>query len=366
MMDHFKVPEEVAIRIAPERLRTTTVSLLEACGVPASDAERAAAVLLYADTRGIDSHGVSNKLRDYLDKYRNGTLNPTAQPRIVHETPSTAVVDGDRGLGLIVAQRAMEMAIEKAGIVGTGVVSIRNVGHVGAAGFYAKMAADRDMIGWAMAVSAAPKGTVPTFGADPLLGTNPIAFAAPALEEAPFVFDAAMTTIAGNKISLARRIGRPMGPGWIAHPDGTPDMEGGLLDDIAPDGKPKQLPLGSTYELGSHKGYGLAVMVDILTGQLSFAPGFATLADNRGGAFVAAYDVAAFGDPLEFKQNMDGMLRGLRESTPMPGHDRVYYAGLLDVEVEADRLLRGIPLHPEVIDWFRTACADLGVDYDLP
>jgi L-2-hydroxycarboxylate dehydrogenase (NAD+) len=364
-LERHKVPDDIAIRVSPDRLRTTVEAIFEACGVPRVDAMAAADVLLYADIRGIDSHGVSNKLRDYVKRYRDGGLNPDPASTVVRETPSTALVDGDRGLGLVIAQRAMEIAISKASEVGTGVVAVRNAGHVGAIGYYALQAAERGMIGWCVASAAARTGTAPTFGADPLLGTNPIAFAAPAGQEAPFVLDVATTTVAGNKIDLARRIGQPLGPGWVANPDGTPNMNEVPIDELHPEIDPMQLPLGSTYELGSHKGYGLAVMVDILAGQLSFATGFATLAHRRGGHFVAAFDVAAFGDPDEFRDNMDGMLRGLRESTPMPGHDRVFYAGLPEAETAADRLERGIPLHPEVVGWFQGACAEMGIPFEL-
>ncbi len=367
MSDPFQVPEDVAVRVVPARLRELTTEVLMRCGVPRADAELGADVLLYADLRGIDTHGVSNKLRDYVVRYRDGRLNPEPKLEVVRETPSTALVDGDRGLGVIVAPRAMQIAIAKAAAVGTGVVSVRNAGHVGAAGYHARLALEHDMIGWCMAVSQARKGTVPTFGAQPRLGTNPIAFAAPAGEEVPFVFDAAMTTIAGNKIGLAQRMGQPLGPGWVANPDGTPNMAGGRIEDLAagPGVKPWQLPLGSTRELGSHKGYGLSVIVDILCGQLAFAPGFATLATDRGGHFVAAYDIGAFGDPAEFKANMDGMLQGLRETPPMPGQDRVLYAGLPEAETARDRGEKGIPLHPEVVGWFRTICDELDLGFDL-
>lgn len=360
--ERFSVPESVAVRVPLGQLQAQTQAIFRACGLTAADAATATSVVMYADERGIDSHGVSNKLRDYVSKYRSGVLNARPDIRVVREGPSTAVLDGDRGIGLVVATRAMQMAMDKAAAVGVGLVAVRNAGHVGAAGYYVRMAAAQDMIGVCMAVSAARKKMVPTFGAEPRLGTNPIAFAAPARSEAPFVFDAAMTTIAGNKIGIARRIGSAMAPGWVAHGDGTPDMVGGPLEDGPP---PNQLPLGSTRELGSHKGYGLAVMVEILCGQLSFAAGFGSLDPKRGGHFVAAFDVAAFGDVEEFKANMDGMLAGLRSTPAMPGQDRVYYAGLPEAETAADRRRDGVPLHPEVVEWFRSACTELNVSFAL-
>lgn len=365
VFDHFKVPEDVAVRVPLDRLQAATEAVFLRCGVPPQDAALGADALMFADLAGIDTHGVSNKLRDYADKYRSGVLNPTPDWKIVSETPSTAVVDGDGGLGLILLPKLMQVAMDKASKVGSGMVSVRNAGHAGAIGYHAKLALEQDMIGWCASVSSASKSMLPTYGAEPLLGTNPIAFAAPAATEAPFLFDAAMTTIAGNKIGLARRMGKPLQGGWVANADGTPDLEGGPIEKFSTEGKPNQLPLGSTRELGSHKGYGLAVVVDVLCGQLSFAPGYSTLTDSRGGHFVAAWDVAAFGDPVTFKDNMDGMLRRLRTSQPMAGAEQVYYAGMIEVATAAERRERGIPLHPEVIDWFRQACDELDIPFDL-
>ena len=353
------------VRVCPQKLQAHTEAIFQACGVPPEEAKQGADVLLYADLHGIESHGVSIKLQDYVNKYQAGVLNPTPRFTIVKEAPSTAVVDGDRGLGLMVAQQAMRVAIEKASRTGAGVVSVRNAGHLGAIGYYARLAAQRDMIGWCMAVSHAPSSVLPTWGAEPLLGTNPFAFAAPSNEETPFVYDAALSVVAGNKIGMMKKVNKPVPGGWVADPDGTPNMVGGTVEDFTVERKPRQLPLGSTREMGSHKGFSLAVMVDILCGQLSFAPGFNALAPDRGGHFVAAYDVSAFGDVDAFKRNMDGMLKRYRESTPMAGQDRVYYAGLPESEIAKDRVENGIPLLPEVLDWFRATCAEFSIPFDL-
>lgn len=363
MLEHFKVPNDIAVKVPVDRLRAATEAVFMKCGVPEKEAKLGADVLMFADQHGIDTHGVSNMLRNYVSMYNSGqlTANPTIE--IVKETASTALVDGGGGLGLMTAPKAMEIAIEKARESGSGIVSIRNSGHLGAAGYHALMAAKQDMIGWCM--TAGGKSMVPTFGAEPQIGTNPIAFAAPADQEPTFLFDAAMTSIAGNKIGLANRLGRPLGAGWVANEDGTPNMEGGAASSFAANSLRTQLPLGSTRELGSHKGYGLGVIVDILCGQLSFAPGFESLALGRRAHFVAAYSVDAFGDVTEFKRNMDGMLKGLRDTKPMPGHDRVYYAGLPEYEEGIKRREQGVPLHPEVVDWFRSICAEFEIEFDL-
>lgn len=363
MLEHFKVPSDIAVKVPVDRLRAATEAVFKKCGVPEQEAELAADVLMFADQHGIDTHGVSNMLRSYVNMYNTGAMNPDPTIQIVKETASTALVDGGGGLGLMTAPKAMEIAIQKAQESGSGIVSIRNSGHLGAAGYHAVMAAKEDMIGWCM--TAGGKSMIPTFGAEPQLGTNPIAFAAPSDKEPMFFFDAAMTSIAGNKIGLANRLGRPLGAGWVANEDGTPNMEGGAASSFAANSLRTQLPLGSTRELGSHKGYGLGVMVDILCGQLSFAPGFSDLALRRRAHFVAAYSVDAFGDVAEFKSNMDGMLKGLRETKPMPGHDQVYYAGLPEHFEGIKRLEQGVPLHPEVVDWFRSISAEFEIPFDL-
>ena len=357
------MPDDIAVRVDVDKLRKATEQVFMKCGVPESEAKLGADVLIFADESGIDTHGVSNMLRAYISMYGSGNINPDPRMKIVKETPSTATIDGDAGLGCMIAPKAMEIAIEKAKVVGTGVVSIRNSGHLGAAGYHAMMAVEHDMIGWCL--TSGGHAMVPTFGAEARLGTNPIAFAAPGKDEPPFMFDAAMTSIAGNKIGLANRMGKGMSPGWVADEDGTPDMAGGATVDFAANSLRMQLPLGSTRELGSHKGYGLGVMVDILTGQLSFAPGYSTMSRNRRSHFVAAYSVDAFGDVDEFKANMDEMLRTLADTKTMPGEERVYYAGLPEHEVRIERRANGVPLHPEVIDWFRGICAEFEIEFDL-
>ena len=364
MLQHFQVPDDIAVRVDVAKLRSTTEAVFMKCGVPEAEAALGADVLMFADLKGVDTHGVSNMLRNYVQMYGAGLTNPTPEPKIVWETPTTAVMDGDDGLGLMIAPKAMCIAIDKAKEYGTGVVTIRNSGHLGAAGYHAAMAAEEDMIGWCM--TAGGRAMVPTWGAEPMIGTNPIAVAAPARNEPMFLFDAAMTAIAGNKVGLAARLGQPMQPGWVAHDDGIPDMEGGqFIQQFAAQTKRMQLPVGGTRELGSHKGYGLSMIVEIMCGLLSFASGFNDLTLTRRGHLVAAYRIDAFGPVDEFKDNMDAMLRTIRETKPMPGHDRVVYAGMPENETEAERLENGVPLHPEVIDWFRSICGEFEIPFEL-
>jgi len=354
-----------AIRVKEQLLRETVSAIFRKMNVTADDADIATDVLVAADLRGVESHGVSNMLRLYVRGYRLGELNARPNWRVLRETPSTANIESDAGLGIILVPKAMEMAIEKAKKVGMGVVTLRNGRHLGMASYHAMMALKHDMIG--MCMTSCPVYVVPTFGAEARLGTNPIAIAAPANKEVPFVFDAAMSTIPGNKLSLANRLKSQLMPGWVAAPDGTPIMEYSPAPPLGADGIPQAylLPLGSTRELGSHKGYGLIAMVDILGGVLS-GGGYGLVPGRPNfGHYVAAYSIEAFMDTLEFKDKMDEFLTMLRTTKTAPGHDRVIYAGILEAEAMADRKANGIPYHPEVIEWFKGICRELGIAYNL-
>ena len=359
MLKHFQVPDDIAVRVPVGKLRAATEAVFMKCGVPRKEAELGADVLMFADTKGIDTHGVSNMLRAYVTQYNAKTLNPDPHMSIVKESPSTAVIDGDGGLGLMIAPKAMEIAIDKASKVGTGVVSVRNSGHLGAAGYHAMMAVKRDMIGWCM--TAGGKAMIPTYGAEPQLGTNPIAFGTPANKEAPFLFDAAMTSIAGNKIGLAKRMGKSMEPGWVANEDGTPNMTGGSFAEFAANSMRNQLPLGSTRELGSHKGYGLGCVVDIFAGVLTGFGYGAVPGRPNFGHYVAAYAVEGFCDVDQFKATMDEWSQMMQSTKPAPGHERVLVPGQPEAEMEVVRRAEGIPLHPEVMQWIRDTCGEMSV-----
>ena len=318
------------------------------------DAELGADVLVLADLRGVDSHGVSNMLRIYLGGYQRGEINPRPNISIVRETAATASVDSDRGLGTIVTPKAMDIAIQKAKEVGVGMVTIGNSRHLGMASYHAMRALEHDMIGVCM--TSAPPRMVPTFGAEPRLGTNPIAVAVPARNEPPFVFDAATSSVAQNKIEIARRLGADLEPGWLASDDGTPIMEEVPVPETY-----HLLPVGATRELGSHKGYGLACVVDILAGVLTGFGYGAVPGRPNFGHYVAAYNVAGFDDPDHFKDEMDGWLQMMKSTRPAPGHDRVLVAGQPEAEMEAVRRQEGIPLHPDVVQFIRDTCAELSV-----
>ena len=351
MLERFHVPESIAIRVPQQDMRATLEDIFRKLRMPDQDAALAADVLMYADIRGIESHGVSNMMRSYVTNFQEGRMNPTPHWKIVREAAAVCTIDSDRGLGLVVGPAAMKVAIERAERYGIGSVSVTNGQHFGAAGYHAVMALEHDMIGVAMTTGGVT--VVPTDGAERLVGLNPIAVAAPTLKEPPFIFDASMSSVAGNKITLAQRLGVNVLPGWIAESDGSPIMD----ERPVPDGF-MILPLGGTREIGSHKGYSLAVMAEILSSVLSGGGGGP---HRRGGAshHFLAYKIDAFTDVDLFKEDMDAYMTALRESQPAPGHDRVVYAGLPEHEEEIERLEHGIPYHPEVIEWFQSITAEL-------
>ena len=356
MLERFKVPPDDQVRVPEQALRATVAAIFEKMGETAEDAATGADVLVTADLRGVETHGVSNMLRAYVQRYSEGAMKARARWRVTKESPATATVDADTGLVTILGPRLMGIAIEKARAVGVGIVAVSNAGHSGAIGHHAMLAAEQDMIGVTMTSGGA--AMVPTFGAEPRFGTNPIAIAAPARNEAPFLFDVATTAVAGNKTALARRVGAAVEPNWIADLDGRPITDGRKMPEL---GDYFMLPFGGTRENGSHKGYGFAMMSEVMTAVLAgAAPGM--LPGTRGSSHhFAAYDIAAFADVDRFKDTMDEMLRTLRTTRPAPGHDRVLYPGLSEHEEERERRANGIPLHREVMEWFDDITAELSL-----
>ncbi len=353
MLKQFKVPDEIAVRVPAANVRAAVEDVFQALGMPEADARRSAETLFYADIRGIDSHGISNMMRFYVDGVKSGDINPAPVMKIERDHAAAATVDCDRGLGLTVGPQAMEIAIEKAQHAGVATVVANNGRHYGAAAFHAQMALDHDMIGISMTVGGLL--VAPTFGSQAMVGLNPLAIAAPAGEEAPFIFDASMSSVAGNKVRLAQRLGEELLPGWVADAEGTPIMESAAVPDEF-----LILPLGGTREIGSHKGYSLAAAIDILAGILSTA-GAAVQRNNGVGHHFTVMNVSAFTDVDEFKAGMDAYLKALRETPPAPGQERVLYAGLEEHEQEIERRELGIPYHPDVIEYFRGLFAEFGL-----
>jgi len=356
ILERFKVPEKDQVHVSESALRRTVTEIFEKLGVTPADAAEAADALTMTDLRGVETHGVSNMLRAYVRDYKAGKLNPLPGWRIERESPGTAVIDAEKRLGIVIGPKAMRLAIEKARAVGVGVVTVHNSGHFGAIGHFAMQAAMQDMVG--VCFTAAGLHVVPTFASKPLLGTNPIAIAAPARHEPPFLFDAATSAIAGNKIRLAMRVGSPLLPGWVTDKEGSPIMEEKPVfnrDDFF------QAPLGGTREQGSHKGYGFALMAEVLATALSGAlPTMLSPTSGSKNQFTA-YNISAFTDLDRFKDTMDEMLRTLRTTPPAPGQERVLYPGLSEAEEVEARRAKGIPFHREVLQWFAECTSELGV-----
>jgi L-2-hydroxycarboxylate dehydrogenase (NAD+) len=356
ILERFKVPVKDQVFVSEAALRKTVTQIFEKLGLTPEDAAEGADVLTMTDLRGVETHGVSNMLRAYVRDYKAGKLDPKPGWRIVRQTPGTAVIDAEKRLGIIVGPKAMRLAVEKARTVGVGAVTVYNSGHFGAIGHYAMQAALQGMVG--VCFTGAGLSVVPTFAAKPLLGTNPIALAAPARQEAPMLFDAATSAIAGNKIRLAMRVASPLLPGWVTDKDGIPIMEEKPVFDRD---EFYQAPLGGTREQGSHKGYGFALMAEVLSTMLAGALPTMLAPGSGSKNHFAAYNIEAFTDVEKFKDTMDQMLKTLRTAQPAPGQERVLYPGLSEAEETVHRRAEGIPLHKEVIQWFGQCTGEMGL-----
>jgi L-2-hydroxycarboxylate dehydrogenase (NAD+) len=337
-------------------------------GCPPADADIAAEVLVSADLRGVDSHGVA-RLSGYVRLWEASRINARPDIKVVHETTSTAVVDGDQGLGLVVAPFAMDIAIEKAKNAGTGWVSVRNSNHFGIAGYHAMQALQHDMVGMAM-TNASPL-VAPTFSTDRMLGTNPIAVAVPAGNQPALVADFATTTAANGKLEILQRKEMEAPLGWVQDKNGGPSKNPHELKDGG-----ALLPLGSDREHGSHKGYCLGAIVDIFSAVFSGAnygpwvPPFVSFlappADPVGlgiGHFLGAMRIDAFRPKEEFKQHMDQWIGRFREAAPAKGHEKVLIPGDPEREIAEHRHKEGIPLLPPVVDDLQVLARKFELDF---
>ena len=335
-------------------------------GCTETNAIIATEVLLSADLRGVDSHGIA-RLSGYIRLWEVDRINANPNIAIVHETPSTAVVDGDRGLGLVVAPAAMKIAIEKARSVGTGWVSVKNSNHFGIAGIHAMMALEHDMIGIAM-TNASPL-VAPTFAIERLLGTNPIAVAIPAGNEAAFVADFATTTAANGKLEILQRKNLDTPEGWVQTSTGAVSTNaaevrnGGAL-----------LPLGGDKEHGSHKGYMLGSIVDIFSGILSGAnygpwvppfPAYVPMPENMPGEgighFFGVMRIDAFRPAADFKVHMDNWIQRFKSAKTIDGAPSVVIPGEPERAMEIERMANGIPLIEPVLKDLKSMAAKFNI-----
>jgi LDH2 family malate/lactate/ureidoglycolate dehydrogenase len=349
------------------QLRKFTISVFEKMGCPLPDAELAADVLIKSDLRGIDSHGVA-RLSGYVRLWEKKRINPTPAIRIVHETATTATVDGDAGLGLVVAPFAMKVAIEKAEKYGSGWVSVRNSNHFGIAAYHTMMALEKDMIGYAM-TNASPL-VAPTFANERMLGTNPMCYAFPAGKYPAVIVDMATSAAANGKLEIAQRSGKAVPDGWIQDKEGNSSTDphelkkGGSL-----------LPLGSDRDHGSHKGFGLSATVDILSAVLSGAnygpwvPPFVAFMEPSAnpvgegiGHFLGAMRVDGFRPVDEFKSHLDNWIGRFKSAKPVSEDQAVIIPGEPELWAENERRLSGIPLIDVVCKDLNELAARFGIE----
>jgi LDH2 family malate/lactate/ureidoglycolate dehydrogenase len=354
-----------ALTISAERLKDQLTAIFHGWGMAGEQVETIAQKLVWADLRGIDSHG-SALLPLYDDFRRAGKLTLNPEIKLVRETPATGLLDGGGGLGHYPSVQAMNKAIEKCARAGVGSVAVRNSNHFGAAGAYAMMAAERGFIGLATTSVWRPT-VVPTFGAEPMFGTNPIAFAAPGGRRPAFCLDMATSTVALGKLKLAVMHQEPILPGWALDDQGRP-----LLDPVEALKHGHLTPLGGAPEMSSHKGYGLAAMVEILS---TLLPGafFATTRARRHpeaeryniGHFFLAIDPKAFRGEGEFEQELDDLIDTLQATRPANPQQRVLVPGEPEQKALAERSRNGIPIPPALVAQLRIIAQQCGAAWLL-
>ncbi|MHA2226573.1 MAG: Ldh family oxidoreductase [Candidatus Hodarchaeales archaeon] len=331
-------------------------------GVPKEDAEICADVLIRSDLRGIESHGIQ-RLKMYYDRIRQGIQNADTKINIIKETETTALVDAGHGMGHVAAYRSMRIAIEKAKQYGTGAVAVRNSTHYGIAGYYALMAIQEGMIG--LSLTNARPSIAPTFGVEPMLGTNPLTIGCPTDEEFPFLIDCATSITQRGNIEVLARTETPTPAAWIIGKNGeTPTNTVAILDELVK-GTAALLPLGGVGEiLGGHKGYGYATIVEILAAALSGGPFMKDLTLAKGyklGHFFLAINIESFISLEIFKKIAGEIVRGLRKSKKAPGHERIYTAGEKEYEMELERQKTGIPVNSSILEELITMQKELAL-----
>ena len=325
---------EHSVRVPVSKLTAFMQASLAAMGIPPQEAEIISDVLITSDLWGIQSHGVAH-LKMYHDRIKAGLQLPATALTVLKETETTAVLDGGNGMGMVIGHRAMQMAIEKARRNGLGAVAVRNSSHYGIAGYYARMAVQAGMVGISM--TNAHPSTAPTFGVQPMMGTNPIAVGVPSDEPFPFLFDASTSIVTRGKIEVAARAKKPIPAGWAIGQDGQAVSDtSGLIEQMNRD-VAALLPIGGLGELlGGHKGYGLSAMVEIFSAAFQNGTFLSGLHDTdaqgnpqflRIGHFFLAIDVERFLPLAEFQHIVGNILRELRASTKAPGEERIYTAG---------------------------------------
>ncbi|HVP93111.1 MAG TPA: Ldh family oxidoreductase [Acidobacteriota bacterium] len=360
---------DIIERIPVSKLKSFCAEALEKLEVSKEDASIVADVLVEADLRGIDSHGVARMSR-YVSGIQQGMMKPKASPRVVHETPCTATIDGDAGLGQPVSHMAMRLAIAKAREHSVGFVAVRNSNHYGIAGYYAMMALAEDMIG--ICTTNTEVIVVPTFARNAVLGTNPIAIAVPTGKERPFVLDMSTSTVTRGKLEVYARLEKSIPLNWATDEKGVATEDAArVLQNIANRAGGGLLPLGGALEeSGGHKGYGLAVAVEVFSAVLSGAlyadRVYPKTKDGKPlpsgiGHFFGAMRIDAFRPKEEFKRDMDDLISRLKSAPKADGASRIFIHGEKEFE-EAEKLAKlGIPLNKKVVEDLRSIAKQLGI-----
>ncbi len=344
-----------SVRVPVDKVTAFMRASLAAMGIPAEDVNVITDVLITSDLWGIPSHGIAH-LRMYHERIKAGLQLPVTSITTVRETETTAVLDGGNGMGMVIAHRAMRLAIDKARRCGLGAVAVRNSSHYGIAGYYARMAVGEGLVGISM--TNAHPSTAPTFGVQPMMGTNPIAVAVPSDEPFPFLFDASTSVVTRGKIEVAARAKKPIPAGWAIGEDGQAITESTTLIEKMNSDTAAILPVGGLGELlGGHKGYGLAAVVEIFSAAFQQGAFLSELHDTdpqgrphflRIGHFFQAIDVERF-LPLEtFRRTVGDILRELRGSTKTPGEERIYTAGEKAFANTQRVLAEGVEIAPGV------------------
>jgi L-2-hydroxycarboxylate dehydrogenase (NAD+) len=350
-------------------IQSFIADVFTALGVPQDEAAICADELITSDLRGIESHGVG-RLKYYYTRIKRGQHRVKTEIEVVRESETTALLDGHHGMGHVISYRAMQMAIDKSRQYGTGAVAVRNSTHFGIAGYYPLMAAKEGMIGFT--VTNARPSIAPTFGVEPMLGTNPIAFAAPSDLPYPFCFDGATSICQRGKVEVAARAEKPVPEGWVIDAEGQPMTDADAILAGLNEAQAALLPLGGAGEdLAGYKGYGLATMVEILAASLGSGMfmkdvlGFAEDGSHRPymlGHFFLAIDVSRF-MPLEESKRITGnILRALQAAHKAPGQERIYVAGEKEYEAEKRVRAQGVPVNPNLRQELQFVRDELGIE----
>ena len=356
-------PMDGDVRVPAGALRAFMERAFAAEGFAAEQAAQIADVLMQADLFGIESHG-AQRMMYYHRNIASGSAVVGAEPEILRQTPVSALVDGHFAMGHLAARMGMQLAIDKAKAAGVGICAVRNSSHYGIAGYYTLMAAREGLAAFSM-TNTGPIMT-PTFGVEMMLGTNPIAFCMPA-DPVPFWFDASTTVVTLGKVEVHAKRGREMPEGWTIGADGQPCRDAQRMNDSILAGEMGGiLPLGGAGEmLGGHKGYGLGVMVEALTGVLAqglTAPDMQGAHGDHTCHFFMAFDPAMFGDAVEIRAGMSRYLARLRESERAPGCARIYTPGEKAFAAQQDRLERGVPVEAKTLAELRQIASELGIE----